>query len=50
MQHEVDNLNVIIFVDRVEDPRTFSTWTEFDRHHREAFLKKAEKIVERFGG
>jgi peptide deformylase len=49
MQHEVDHLNGIIFVDRVEDPRTFSTWTEFDRHHREAFLKRAEEIVARFG-
>jgi peptide deformylase len=50
MQHEVDHLNGVVFVDRVEDPRTFTTWTEFDRHHREAFLKKAEEIKSRYGG
>ena len=49
MQHEIDHLNGILFVDRVKDPKTLSTWTEFDRHHREAFLKKAEEIVARYG-
>lgn len=49
MQHEVDHLNGIIFVDRVEDPRTFSTWNEFDRFHRDAFLQKAERVIARFG-
>ncbi|MBP6839031.1 MAG: peptide deformylase, partial [Kofleriaceae bacterium] len=33
-QHEVDHLLGTIFVDRVTDPTTFATWTEFDRHHR----------------
>jgi peptide deformylase len=49
MQHECDHLDGKIFVDRVEDPLSFSTWTEFDRHHREAFLKKAELVVARYG-
>jgi peptide deformylase len=49
MQHEVDHLDGVIFVDRVKDPLTFSTWTEYDRHHREAFLKKAEAVVARYG-
>lgn len=50
MQHEIDHLNGVIFVDHVKDPRSFSTWTEFERHHREAFLEKAKAIVARFGG
>jgi peptide deformylase len=49
MQHEVDHLDGIIFVDRVEDPRTLSTWSEFDRHHRQAFFEKAQEIIDRFG-
>jgi peptide deformylase len=49
MQHEVDHLNGIVFVDRVDDPKTLTTWTEFDRHHRDAWLQKAEGIVSRYG-
>jgi peptide deformylase len=49
MQHEVDHLDGKIFVDRVEDPLSFSTWSEYDRFHREAFLKKAEEVIARYG-
>lgn len=49
MQHEVDHLDGVIFVDRVKDPLTFSTWTEYDRFHREDFLKKAEAVIARYG-
>jgi peptide deformylase len=48
-QHEVDHLDGILFLDRVRDPTTFSTWEQFDRHHREAFLAHARAIVERAG-
>jgi peptide deformylase len=48
-QHEVDHLDGKIFVDRVEDPRTFSTWAEFDRHHREAFVERITRFVEEIG-
>jgi peptide deformylase len=47
-QHEVDHLNGKIFVDRA-DPSTFTTWTEFDRHHRAAFIEKAQALVARVG-
>jgi peptide deformylase len=47
-QHEVDHLNGKIFVDRA-DPSTFATWTEFDRHHRAAFVEKAQALVARVG-
>jgi peptide deformylase len=48
-QHEVDHLDGILFLDRVRDPRTFSTWEQFDRHGRAAFEARAREIVERLG-
>jgi peptide deformylase len=47
-QHEVDHLNGKIFVDRA-DPSTFTTWTEFDRYHRAAFVEKMQALVARVG-
>jgi peptide deformylase len=47
-QHEVDHLNGKVFVDRA-DPTTFTTWTEFDRHHRAAFVEKVQQLVARVG-
>ena len=47
-QHEVDHLNGTIFVDRA-DPKTFATWTEFDRHHKAAFVEQVGKLVARVG-
>ncbi len=48
-QHEVDHLLGKVFVDRVTDPTTFSTWTEFDRHHKAAFVERAKALVDRVG-
>jgi peptide deformylase len=48
-QHEVDHLDGVLFLDRVRDPATFSTWEQFDEHHREAFEAHARAIVERIG-
>ena len=48
-QHEVDHLDGILFLDRVRDPSTFSTWEQFDRHHRDDFLARARKLEERVG-
>src|SRR5678815_482939 len=42
-QHEVDHLNGKIFVDRA-DPATFTTWTEFERHHRAAFIEQVHVV------
>ena len=47
-QHEVDHLDGILFLDRVSDPRTFMTWEQFERHHRDAFVERAG-LVARFG-
>jgi peptide deformylase len=48
-QHEVDHLDGTIFVDRVKDPRTLTTWTEFERYHRDAFVAKISEMVARVG-
>jgi peptide deformylase len=48
-QHEVDHLDGTLFLDRVVDPTTLITWAEFERFHRDAFLERAARIVERFG-
>lgn len=48
-QHECDHLDGTIFVDRVRDPSTFSTWDNFDRHHRDAFVAYAREVVARHG-
>lgn len=47
-QHEVDHLNGKLFVDRA-DPSTFTTWTEFERHHRAAFVEQVQALVARVG-
>ncbi|MCE9572256.1 MAG: peptide deformylase [Deltaproteobacteria bacterium] len=48
-QHEVDHLDGKIFVDRVTDPTTLTTWTEFERHHRPAFIEQVTALVARVG-
>ena len=48
-QHEVDHLDGVLFLDRVRDPSTFSTWEQFDRHQRAAFEARARALVERVG-
>ncbi len=47
-QHEVDHLDGVLFVDRA-DPRSLATWEQFDRHHREAFVARAEELVRQVG-
>jgi peptide deformylase len=48
-QHELDHLDGVLFLDRVRDPRTFTTWEQFDRHHRAAFVERAEALTARVG-
>jgi peptide deformylase len=42
-QHEVDHLDGTLFVDRA-DPKTFATWQQFDRHQRDAFLRRVAEL------
>ncbi len=48
-QHEQDHLDGVLFVDRVEDPRTLTTWDGFRRWHEAAYAAEARALVERYG-
>ena len=48
-QHELDHLDGTLFVDRVTDPRTLTTWEQFERFHKDAFVERARQLVERVG-
>jgi peptide deformylase len=48
-QHEIDHLNGTLFLDRVDDPTTFTTWEQFERFERDAFAARAARLVARFG-
>jgi peptide deformylase len=48
-QHECDHLDGVLFVDRVHDPTTFSTWAQFDRFRRAAFVAEVEALTARVG-
>ena len=48
IQHEVDHLDGILFLDRA-DPRTLATWEHFDRHQREEFVARITEFAERVG-
>jgi peptide deformylase len=40
VRRKTDHLDGVLFPDPVKDPRTFSTWEEFERHHRAAFPER----------
>ena len=44
-QHEVDHLDGVLFLDRVTDPKSFTTWEQFERHHLDAFLRRVAPYV-----
>ena len=48
-QHECDHLDGVLFIDRVTDPTTLATWSEFEQHHRDAFIERITAFVERIG-
>lgn len=48
-QHECDHLDGRLFLDRVEDPTTFTTWEQFERFHRDAFVERITAFVARVG-
>ena len=47
-QHECDHLDGVLVVDRI-DPRTLTTWEEFDRHHRDPFVERITRFVAEVG-
>jgi peptide deformylase len=48
-QHEVDHLDGKVFLDRVEDTRSLTTWADFERHHMAAFVERAKALVAKHG-
>jgi peptide deformylase len=48
-QHECDHLDGKLFVDRVTDTRTLTTWEQFERFHRDAFVARITAFVARIG-
>ncbi|MET0882567.1 MAG: peptide deformylase [Acidimicrobiales bacterium] len=48
-QHECDHLDGVLFLDRVTDPTTFTTWAQFERYHRAAFVERITAFVDRVG-
>jgi peptide deformylase len=48
-QHECDHLDGVLFLDRVTNPRTFTTWEQFERFHRAAFIERISEFVARVG-
>jgi peptide deformylase len=48
-QHECDHLDGKLFVDRVFDTASLTTWAEFEKHKLEGFAARARGIVERWG-
>lgn len=47
-QHEFDHLDGLLFVDRVTDTSTLSTWANFDAHHKRAFVEEAYALSEKY--
>ena len=48
-QHECDHLDGVLFLDRVKDTRTLTTWEQFERFHRDAFVTRITAFVDRIG-
>jgi peptide deformylase len=48
-QHELDHLDGVLFLDRVTDPTTFTTWEQFERFHRDQFVARITEFVARVG-
>jgi peptide deformylase len=48
-QHECDHLDGTLFLDRVHDTRTLTTWEQFEQFHRDAFVRRITEFVARVG-
>jgi peptide deformylase len=48
-QHEIDHLDGVLFLDRVFDTRTLTTWEQFEKFHRAAFVERISEFVQRVG-
>ncbi len=48
-QHECDHLEGLLFLDRVHDTRSLTTWEQFERFHRAEFIERITAFVARVG-
>lgn len=48
-QHEVDHLDGLLFLDRVTDSRTLTTWDSFQRFHHDEFVERVKVLVAKHG-
>jgi len=48
-QHECDHLDGRLFTDRLADPTSLTTWDNFARYRRDAYLDRVAALVERYG-
>ena len=48
-QHECDHLDGVLFLDRVHDTHSLTTWDQFEQFHRAAFVERITAFVERVG-
>ena len=48
-QHECDHLDGTLFVDKLEDPASLSTWENFERYRRDEYLVRVAELVSRYG-
>ena len=48
-QHELDHLDGVLFLDRVHDTRSLTTWAQFERFHRDEFVERITAFVARVG-
>ena len=48
-QHEVDHLDGLLFMDKVEDTSTLATWDSFDKYKHHDFVIRVKELVAKFG-
>lgn len=48
-QHECDHLDGLLFLDRVHDSTTLTTWDNFAEFHRDAFIERITEFVRQVG-
>ena len=47
-QHEMDHLNGVMFTDRTIDPRSFCSWSEFDKRYEDSFRQLVLEVEEAY--
>jgi peptide deformylase len=48
-QHECDHLDGLLFTDRLDDPASLTTWDNFTRYRKDAYLDRVAALVGRYG-